>query len=72
MRVAADGEGTGGTPAAAVASVTGFAPAAKSEANVVNLGTSAEPLDFVSCFDVMLGGLNFDSREPLGMIISIR
>ena len=72
MRVAADGEGTGGTPAAAVVSVTGFAPAAKSEANVANLGTSAEPLDFVSCFDVMLGGLNFDSREPLGMIISIR
>ena len=72
MRTAADGEGTGGTPVAAVASVTGFAPAAKSEANVVNLGTSAEPLDFVSCFDVMLGGLNFDSREPLGMTISIR
>ena len=72
MRTAEDGEGTGGTPVAAVASVTGFAPAAKSEANVVNLGTSAEPLDFVSCFDVMLGGLNFDSREPLGMIISIR
>ena len=72
MRVAADGEGTGGTPAAAVASVTGFAPAAKSEANVVNLGTYEEPIDFVSCFNVMIDGLNFDSREPKGMVISVR
>ena len=69
MRTAADGEGTGGTPAAAVASVIGFAPAAKSEANVANLGTAEEPLDFVTCFDVMIDGLNFDSREPKGILL---
>ena len=72
MRTAEDGAGTGGTPAAALASVTGFAPAAKSEANVANLGTFEEPLDFVSCFDVMIEGLNFDSREPNGILLIVK
>ena len=72
MRTAEDGEGTGGTPVAAVASVTGFAPAAKSETAVADLGTAQAPLDFVSGFDVLVDGLNLDSRRPFGVSVIIR
>ena len=72
MRTAEDGEGTGGTPVAAVASVTGFAPAAKSEGAVAGLGTSEAPLDFVSRLVLTVDGLNFDSRKPSGFTVKIR
>ena len=72
MRTAEDGEGTGGTPVAAVASVTGFAPAAKSEAAVADLGTSEDPLDFVSQLFFIKDGLNFNSYPFLGIQIRIR
>lgn len=72
MRTAEDGEGTSGTPVAAVASVTGFAPAAKRESTVEDLGTAQDPLDFVSRLIVTVDGLNFDSRKPFGFTINIR
>ena len=72
MRTAEDGEGTGGTPFAAVASVTGFAPAAKSEGTVAGLGTSEAPLDFVSQLLFIEDGLNFNSFPFIGVQIRIR
>jgi formylglycine-generating enzyme required for sulfatase activity len=72
MRTAADGEGTGGTPVVAVASVTGFAPAARSEGEVAGLGTSEEPLDFVSQLFFIKDGLNFNSYPFIGIRIRIR
>ena len=72
MRKAEDGVGTGGTPIAAMASVTGFAPAAKSESAVENLGTAQDPLDFISLLSFVKDGLNINSCEPRGMVISVR
>jgi formylglycine-generating enzyme required for sulfatase activity len=72
MRTAADGAGTGGTPVAAVASVAGFAPAAKGEAAVAGLGSALDPLDFVSVLDALAAELNFDSREPSGALMTVR
>ena len=72
MRTAEDGAGTGGTPVAAVASVTDFAPAAKSEIAADGLGTAQCPLDFLSLFDIAKDGLDFDSREPKGAFLMIR
>ena len=72
MRTAADGEGTGGTPVAAVANVTGFAPAAKSEGVVADLGTSEDPLDFVSQLFSIKDGLNINSYPFHGIQIRIR
>ena len=72
MRTAEDGEGTGGTPVAAVASVTGFAPAAKSESAVEDLGTAQDPLDFVSQLLFIKDGLNFNSYPFIGIQIRIR
>jgi formylglycine-generating enzyme required for sulfatase activity len=72
MRTAEDGAGTGGAPVAAVASVTGFAPAAKSETAVAGLGTAQCPLDFLTLFDIAKDGLDFDSRKPKGMVLIFR
>ena len=72
MRTAEDGEGTGGTPVAAVASVTGFAPAAKSESALEDLGTAQDPLDFVSQLLFINDGLNFNSYPFIGVQIRIR
>jgi len=72
MRTAEDGEGTGGTPVAAVASVTGFAPAAKNESAVEGLGTTQDPLDFVSQLLFIKDGLNFNSYPFIGIQIRIR
>lgn len=72
MRTAEDGAGTGGTPVAAVASVTDFAPAAKSEIAADGLGTAQYPLDFLSLFDIAKDGLDFDSRAPKGAFLMIR
>ena len=72
MRTAEDGAGTGGAPVAAVASVTDFAPAAKSEIAADGLGTAQYPLDFLSIFDIAKDGLDFDSREPKGAFLMIR
>ena len=72
MRTAEDGEGTGGTPVAAVASVTDFAPAAKSETSVDDLGTAQDPLDFVSQLFFIKDGLNFNSYPFIGIQIRIR
>ena len=72
MRKAEDGSGTDGTPVAAVASLTGFATAAKSEASVADLGTQAAPIDFVSRIEWLVDGLNFDSRKPFGFTLNFR
>ena len=72
MRTAEDGEGTGGTPVAAVASVTDFAPAAKSEFAADGFGTAQDPLDFVSQLFFLKDGLNFNSKPFLGVQIRIR
>ena len=72
MRTAEDGVGTGGTPVAAVASVTDFAPAAKSEFAADGLGTAQDPLDFVSQLFFIKDSLNFNSYPFLGIQIRIR
>ena len=72
MRTAEDGAGTGGTPVAAVASVTDFAPAAKSETAADGLGTAQDPLDFVSQLFFIKDGLNFNSYPFRGIRIRIR
>ena len=72
MRTAEDGEGTDGTPVAAVASVTDFAPAAKSEMAADGLGTAQDPLDFVSQLLFIKDGLNFNSNPFIGIQIRIR
>ena len=72
MRTAEDDAGTGGTPVAAVASVTDFAPAAKSDAAVAGLGTAQAPLDFASRLELLVDGLNFDSRKPFGFRVILR
>ena len=72
MRTAEDGEGTDGTPVAAVASVTDFAPAAKSEAAVADLGTAQDPLDFISQLLFIKDGLNLNSFPFIGIQIRIR
>lgn len=72
MRTAEDGAGTGGTPVAAVASVTGFAPAAKSEMAADGLGTAQDPLDFVSQLLFIKDGLNLNSFPFIGIQIRIR
>ena len=72
MRTAEDGVGTGGTPVAAVAAVTGFAPAARSEGEIACLGTSEDPLDFVSQLFFIKDGLNFNSYPFIGIQLRIR
>ena len=72
MRTAEDGEGTGGTPVAALASVTDFAPAAKSEIAADGFGTAQDPLDFVSQLFFIKDGLNFNSYPFRGIQIRIR
>ena len=72
MRTAEDGAGTDGTPVAAVASVTDFAPAAKSEMAADGLGTAQDPLDFVSQLLFIKDGLNFNSNPFIGIQIRIR
>ena len=72
MRTAEDGEGTGGTPVAAVASVTDFAPAAKSEIAADGFGTAQDPLDFVSQLLFIKDGLNFNSYPFRCIQIRIR
>ena len=72
MRKVEDGSGTDGTPVATVASLTGLATAAKSEVAVVDLGTPAAPIDFVSRVECLVDGLNFDSRKPFGFRLILR
>ena len=72
MRTAGDGAGTGGTPVAAVASVAGFAPAAKSELAAGGLGTPEDPLDFASRLFFVEDGLDINSCEPRGMYLVIQ
>ena len=72
MRKAEDGAGTGGTPVAAVASLMGFAMAAKSESAAEDLGTAQDPLDFVSQLFFIKDGLNFNSYPFIGIQIRIR
>ena len=72
MRKVADGEGTGGSPVAVVASLTGFATAAKSEGTVAGLGTAQAPFDFASRLELLVDGLNFDSRKPFGFMVNFR
>jgi formylglycine-generating enzyme required for sulfatase activity len=72
MRKVEDGSGTDGTPVAAVASLTGFATAAKSESAADGFGTAQDPLDFVSRIEWLVDGLNFDSRKPFGFTLNFR
>ena len=72
LRMAEDGEGTGGTPVVTLAEVTDFAPAIRTTSSAGGFGTSAAPLDFKARLDVFIDGLNFDSRKPFGFHLILR
>ena len=72
MRTAEDGVGTEGKPVAAFADVTGFDPVVVDSDGAGGFGTAAAPLDFKARFDVLINGLDFDSRKPFGFHLILR
>ena len=72
MRTAEDGAGTEGKPVAAFADVTGFDPVVVDSDGAGGFGTAAAPLDFKARFDVLIDGLDFDSRKPFGFHLILR